>query len=430
MSSTATRRSNPVAAIIISVVAALGGLTACGEPASSTVTAIDAVAPRPDADGLLADGLDQLERARITRDERDYLVADELLDEAARLAPDDLDALIASASVAAARHRFPEAIDIATGVLFADPERVDALAIRGDAFLAIGDAVAAARDHALLHQLAPGPASLVRLAQGLEESGDPWTARELVTAALRDVEADERAGGATPSGEAAAWFRWRVGDLNRHLGDLDAAAQFFAEAAAIVPGYALAMEGLADVALQRGDVDGAATLVDGWAGDTVLRLETELAIATATGDAERIDELHTEIIARLEPRDPVASGLDLAAALLAADTRLDEALRLTTDEVTRRTDGGTLAVHAQALLANGRSAAALDVVEQFLATGTNEPDRLVTAAAVYVANGDPSAALVQLRRAFDVGADPAVISLIAELDQSGAATAPNQTATT
>ena len=372
----AARRA--IAVLIVFV----GLASACGAPSGDTQAEAREVA-------TVEAGLDQLERARASRVEGDYLVAQTLLRQAAAADPTDVDAQLALAAALASQHAFAEALELADSVIAEDPDHPGALALRGDVHLAIGQLRAAAEDHRRLHEVAPGPASLVRLAHGLEESGDPRTALQLVDQALAELERQEQARGVEPSGEAAAWFRWRLADLHRHLGDTETAAPLFWAALEIQPEYALAYDGLVDIALTEGRVDDAGELLDRWPAGSTIRVEAAIAVAEAIGDDDAVDRLRRDLIADLETRDRIAAGLDLAVALLDADTRIDEAVGLTSTELTRRTNAATLAVHARALLAADRADEALPVIERMLATGTNEPDRIAVAADVLRAVGQP-----------------------------------------
>ena len=375
-------RAGAVRRAIVLLLAIATLASACGDTSRATQAGADE-APTVES------GLAQLERARASRIDGDYLVAESLLRQAADAAPDDLNATVSLASAVAARHGFAEALALTGAVLAAEPDHPGALALRGDVRLATGDLVGAAIDHRRLHDVAPGPASLVRLAHGLEESGDPRTARDLVDRALAELERSEAAQGIVPSGETAAWYRWRAGDLHRHLGDPATARPLFEEALRIQPDYALALDGLVDIAVTQKRIDDAQDLLDEWPAGSTIRIEAAIAVAEATDDDATVTRLRSELIAELEERDPVAAGLDLAAALLDAQTRVDEAVGLTSVELTRRTNAATLALHARALLTADRAHEALPVIEQMLATGTNEPDRIAVAAEVLNAVGQP-----------------------------------------
>lgn len=376
--SSSKRSSWPRRAVVASL--AVAALAACGSPSASDDSAADR------AIGVEA-GLDQLEQARVSRLTRDYEVAEASLRRAVEARPADVEAKVALARSLSARHAFADALELADEVLADRPDHPGALALRGDVRLAVGDVVGAAVDHRRLHSVAPGPASLVRLAHGLEESGDPRTALDLVDRAVAELEREESAQGVDPSGETAAWYRWRLADLHRHLGDTATARPLFEEALRIQPGYVLALDGLVDVAITEHRLDDAAALLASWPEGSTIRIEAALAVAEADDDQLAIRGLRAQLIAALESEDRIASGLDLAGALLDASTRADEALELTTDELTRRTNAATLAVHARALHVNGRLDEALTTIEQMLATGTNEPDRIAVAADVFVAAG-------------------------------------------
>ena len=352
---------------------------------------------------------------RETATDAPFARSEQALREAARLAPGYGRAQAALAATLTSRHRFGEAADIATALLSVDPGRAGALAARGDALVSVGRYEEAATDYERLHELDPGPESLARLAHLRELNGDPYGAIELIEDAVGSLD------GVT--GERPAWFLYRLGDLNRHLGRWTEARRAFHASLQRLDQFPLALEGLADVAMKTDALDEAEQLLERLAavspGAPAWLLQADLA--ALRGDAEASAELLARSIDWLEALDPTLAGRDLARVLADNDIRVDAALAHADAELDRRPDVFSYDLAAWARLRSGDVVGARSAIDQALVLGTLEPSFLYHSALIATAEGDELRARLDLERALDINPDfdpfdaPAAAVLLAEL---------------
>ena len=222
------------------------------------------------------------QRARLTSDIADYERAGAAYQSAVDVHPATyVDGLLGLGFVATARHEFETAIDLAEQVLAADPGEEAALAIRGDALVALGQYEAAMADYETLARRVPGLASHARLAILQAMLGDPESAANSWTAAL----ADTNAGTAD-----RAWALAEHGNFQFAIGRLAEARASHAAALQLVTGYLPAELGLADVRAAEGDLERAILTYEGAvrrapSPETALKLGDLLAATGRQDDA-------------------------------------------------------------------------------------------------------------------------------------------------
>lgn len=161
--------------------------------------------------------------------------------------PDLRSALAGLAGVYFAEHRFARALALAGELVAGTPGPTQASAIAADAKLELGGVAGAATGYRSLLARAPSPPVYSRMArlaflQGQTAQAIAWATRSVTESAGTGV-----------SGETLAWYRFQLGDLDATAGRLDAAEAAFAAALRDLPGYYLALAGLARVAA-RGDL--------------------------------------------------------------------------------------------------------------------------------------------------------------------------------
>lgn len=203
------------------------------------------------ADFVAANKLGNLyyQRARLTSDIADYERAGAAYQSAVEAHPGTyIDGMLGLGFVATARHDFELAITIAEAALAADPGEEAALAIRGDALVALGRYDEALEDYGALTERAPGLASNARMAILQAMLGDEAAARASWTAALADTNA-----GTTDR----AWALAEHGNFLFAIGRLEDARASHAAALELVRDYLPAQLGLADVRAAEGDLERA-----------------------------------------------------------------------------------------------------------------------------------------------------------------------------
>ena len=196
-----------------------------------------------DGNALLLLGLAYQQRARETGDPTFYTLSGRALRRAARAGGQRPLILQGFAALANTRHRFTAGLALARRSIRLDPENASAFGALGDALLNLGRYAAAFRAYDRMAVLAPGIASYTRVANGRELIGRPAAAAEADQLAL---EADST----VP--EQVAWTRVQLGNVRFNTADLNAAADAYRRALAVVPGYVHAEAGLARVEAARG----------------------------------------------------------------------------------------------------------------------------------------------------------------------------------
>ncbi|MDX6540077.1 MAG: hypothetical protein QOI71_1687 [Gaiellales bacterium] len=191
-------------------------------------------------------GIAYLQRARETNDPSYYAKASTLLDRSLARDPGGVDATIGAGSLALSYHDFREALRLGQRALalshgFSPP----ALAMIGDASVALGRYGQGFAAFARLGHLRPGLVAYARLSYARELQGDVAGATRLMRRAVD-------AGSGAP--ENTQWTRVQLATLLLKSGHTGAAAKEFRHALALLPNYARAEAGLGAVAVARGDL--------------------------------------------------------------------------------------------------------------------------------------------------------------------------------
>ena len=204
-----------------------------------------------DARALAVLGLAYLQLARETGDPRLYPRAERALTRALRAAPKDYTATTALAALAASRHRFREAAELAERARRLAPDAAPAYGILGDANVELGRYEAAFAAFDRMVALRPSASAYARVAYGRELVGDSAGAVEAMELAV-----DAAAG----SSEAAAWARVQLGNLYADTGRLRLADRQYRNALIFRRDYAPALAGRGRVATARLQLERAAGL--------------------------------------------------------------------------------------------------------------------------------------------------------------------------
>lgn len=337
-----------------------------------------------------------VEQARVTGDASLYPRAQEALEQSLQLRPDDnSDALTGLAGLAAARHDFAEAVEMAERSIALNAFDAAAFGILTDGLVELGRYDEAATALQQMADLSPGFAALVRISYLRELRGDVAGARSAMT--------DARTQGYSPADKAFAGYY--LGEIAFSHGDLATAEQEYEAALAQDPSAVTARAGLARVAAARGDV---ATAEAEYL--RVLDVLPSAEYATELGDllraAGREDEAqeqyalvtaHTALIeanggrADLETALFLADHGDPATALVLAQREHDVRSTVHTDDAL-----------AWALHVNGRSAEALPLAERALRLGTRSASFHFHKGMIEAALGLDDRARASLRTALDL----------------------------
>ena len=266
-------------------------------------------------------GLAQAQRARETGDPAFLVRSEAALGRALRIEPENHVALTGLASLAAARHRFHDAVRIAERAVSESPSSAAPYGILGDALVELGRYEAAFAAFDRMARLKPSLASYARVSYARELLGDRAGALEAMRLAAE-------AGSSVP--EHAAWTLVQLGNLQFDAGRLGTSASRYRQALARLPGYVYAEAGLARVAAARGQVDEAArryrdVLDRVPLPEFAVGLSDTLRGAGRTAEAREAEKL-VAVLQRLLQANGVRTELETALFDLNRDVQVEEAL--------------------------------------------------------------------------------------------------------
>jgi tetratricopeptide (TPR) repeat protein len=281
---------------------------AAGDTAAAVARLQAELRRRPDEPRLLTRlGVAYLTRARETADPSFYAKAAGVLGRASRLAPADPGTMVARGLLELGRHDFRAALGWGTRAVAANPDLPDAYGVLFDAQVELGRYRAAVVTAQAMVDRRPAQGSLARVSYARELLGDPAGA----VAAM--VQAAAAGGGAAAD---RAYVQTLIGNLHLQAGRLAAAEAAYRRALDGRPGDGLAEAGLARVAADRGDLAGAARLVEPAADRLPLPATVALLgdVRAALGDAGAAAARYRLVraIERLNQANGVAVDLELA----------------------------------------------------------------------------------------------------------------------
>jgi tetratricopeptide (TPR) repeat protein len=311
-------------------------LTPAATDTATTVARLqDELRRRPDEPRLLTQlGVAYVTRARETADPSFYTNAAGVLERAGRLAPRDPATMTARGLLDLGRHDFRAAYAWGTRALRANPDATEAYGIVFDALVELGRYDAAVATAQAMVDRKPTQGSLARVSYARELLGDSAGALTAMTQAA--------AAGSGSAGERA-YVQTLIGNLHLGAGRLPQAEGAYRSALDGLPGYgstrlarhqdhgipegdqvgqhgdaqaSLAEVGLAQVRAARGDLAGAAELLEPAATRlplpaTVALLGDVRAAQRDTDAADGQDQL-VRAIERLNQANGVAVDLELA----------------------------------------------------------------------------------------------------------------------
>jgi tetratricopeptide (TPR) repeat protein len=302
-----------------------------------------------DADSLALLGLAYQQRARETGDPAFYNLSETALLRAREARPDQPLVTTGLATLAVARHRWSDALDLARRALDENPEDASALAALGDALLSLGRYEEAFDAFDRSAVLAPSAGSFARVAYARELTGRPREARDALEQVFELTVA-------VP--EHRAWTHLQLGNLLLNTGSMDEAAAEYRAALAELPGYVQAEAGLARVEAARGRLDDAAARLR----DVVDRLPTAenaallAEVLAAGGRQAEADEAFAlvEAIGGLLQANGVRTELQTALFELDHDRNVAAALEQAREAYEAAPGIASQDVLAWALFKNGR----------------------------------------------------------------------------
>lgn len=309
------------------------------------------------------------------------------------LAPDYVPAKLSLAFVLCQRHRFAEALEIATAARKAKPRDPEALAIIADAQIELGRYDEGERTLSELFKRSPTAPVLARQANLAELKGQSDEAIRLMRQALELV----RSAGGGPSD--VAWYQGRLGDLALAAGRLEEAERLYLE----VPE---GTDPVHDATAARGQI----RAMEGEFKDAIVLYEKAVAIGpdphmvaalgdlySVTGQAEKAEACYSRLLKLTEGVNEY--DRERSKFLSDHDRALPEALRLAERDFQQRQDIHGHDTLAWALFKNGRAREALAHSESALKLGTREPALEFHAGMIHHALGDDTKAREHLKNA-------------------------------
>jgi tetratricopeptide (TPR) repeat protein len=343
-----------------------------------------------DHDSLLYLGLAYYQHARETADPTDYARADEAFNRLLTADPNDVEALIGSATIALARHQFADALVIGQKALALSPKTARVYGVVGDAQNELGLYDDAAASMETMVQTRPDLSSYSRISYVRELRGD-------LTGAISAMETAIRAGGPAP--ENTAYLRVILGNLQFTVGDLQKSDGAYRTTLQLSPGYVFALAGTSRVSAARGDLDQAIACYK-LAAERVPYPEFLIAEGEAQQAAGRdADANKTYALVRQIEALFSANGVntDLDLALFEAEHG-DPATALTLAQTAYAATPNIKVADALgwALYQNGQLDAARQHAEEALRLGTRDPSYAYHAGMIAKAQGDTAQARIWL----------------------------------
>jgi tetratricopeptide (TPR) repeat protein len=342
--------------------------------------------------------------ARMTGDVASYVAAESAVGIALTAQPDYAPAQAMRATILVSLHRFPEARDLALGVLAVAPDDPTALGALGDSRLELGDLEGARRAYTALVATADGSAAQIRMARLAFVTGDPKAAVAAGRAAVADA-VDEGL-----EGDALAFDHSTLADLLVSTGDTAEARAALAAGLDARPDHPASLVVLARLDAFDGDLDTAIDELDRAIAaipqpDWLARRSDLLERRAGPGDAAAAagDRATIDAIARLA--GSAGNVYDRVRSLYLSDHGLQPelAVKLAQGELAIRPDIYGYDADAWALVNAGRPVDALVPMRQALAAGTADARLWYHAGIIEAANGLTDAARTHLTEALVLG---------------------------
>jgi tetratricopeptide (TPR) repeat protein len=348
------------------------------------------------------------QKARETGDIAYYDLAEQTLNKALALAPQDFraaDPLVHMALVYMGEHRFSDALAFAQKAIGTGAGNLAAFAIEGDAYTDMGDYEKAATAYNTLQALGRTTSSPLALAYMSDSRiaylcylrGDSAEAIRLMKSAIAAALQTN-----VPR-ENLAWLYFEMGERYFQTGDLENAGLSYQSGIAADPNHYRSLAGLAKVRAAQGKIQ-----------ESIQLYQRSIAVipfpvyVTELGDlykkAGRANEAQVqydlvEYIGHLSKLNQVLANRELALFYADQGIKLPEALNLARKELEIRHDIYTWDTLGWVLYKNGRFQEAAAAIDKALALHTNDSLLLFHAGMIYHSLASDSAAKDFLSRA-------------------------------
>ncbi len=338
-----------------------------------------------------------LQRARETVDPTYYTKAQQVIGEALKRDPNNLEALIGRGTLLLAQHRFRDALAVGQRARGLNATIPRILGIIADAQVELGMYPDSIETIQMMVDLRPDLSSYSRVSYARELNGDLPGAIEAMQAAIE---------GGSPAAENTEYLRVQLGTLYFAEGDLPDAEAAYGDALVHLPGYPYALAGMARVHAARGETDAAVELYDR-AIATVPLPEFIIGLGELQQATGHIDDAKKQFdLVRAIEQLFQANGVkvDLELAVFEADHGGDPAAAVAT---ARHGYGDRPGIKgddalAWALYRNGQLSEAARYADRAVRLQTKDPTILFHAGMIAKANGQTSVARDRLVAALDL----------------------------
>lgn len=283
-----------------------------------------------------------------------------------------------AAMVQLEQHAFADAKDAAEQLLLEDSDDLEALGLKSDAALELGQFDTALQAAQKMVDIKPNLPSYARAAHLRWLQGDSNAAKSIYKAAFDARDPRDP--------EPYAWILTEAALIFWHEGDIEGADKGFDKALEAFSDEPSALLGKARVALAKGDSKQAlefanrALAISGTAEAYWISSDAKIL----AGDTKGADEAAEKLVAIGQKSDKRT----LAAYWATKNKNIDEALKLAKEEANIRQDIHTRDVLAWVYYRKGDFKAARKESDEAMAHGTKEPILLYHAGAIRLAQGE------------------------------------------
>jgi tetratricopeptide (TPR) repeat protein len=338
-----------------------------------------------------------LQKVRETGDPSLYAKAEDLLDHAEKIEPQNPELFATRGILALARHDFARALEFGERALALNPESARYHGIVGDAQIELGRYEEAIASYQKMIDHRPDFSSYSRVAHARELYGDPEGAIQ----AMQDV---VDAGAPVP--ENKAWAYVQLGNLRFTTGQLQEAAKDYDLATKTLPNYPPALAGQARIAAARGELEDAAALYQ-QAFDRMPLAEYAINLGdvyTEMGERQKAGEQYdlVRVIDKLYRANGVNTDLEIALFYADHDMKLQTSLQKARAAYEARPSIHAADVLAWTLYKTGNYEEAQRYSSEALKLGTRDSLKLFHAGMIAKALGHDEQAQKYLQQAIDL----------------------------
>jgi len=338
-----------------------------------------------------------LQEARVTGNHHEYMPqAQEMIDAALHLEPENFEAVLAKASIMLTLHQFPEAKRLAQIAIAKNSYSAFAYGVLVDAHTELGEYDEAVQASDKMLGLRPDLRSYARASYLRELHGDHAGA----IAAMR-MAVDAGVSGQ----ESRAWVLYHLGMLYAQAGKLDTAAYIFNGTLEERPNYAYALSGLAQMNAAKQNYNEALRLLKlaHEATPEHVFLEQLAEVYRLVGDTRRADSTAQEVLKTFGQHEQGGWNINREFAMFGATHHLNLPAALKRAEAEYKARPNNIEVqetYAWLLYKNERAPEAIPIIEPALRLQTQRATLSYHAGMIYFAAGQHEKAVSYLKRAF------------------------------